>query len=253
MYCVSFIFLQLARMERPQMLVVFDFDYTLVDGNTDTWITKLSSKAKTAINDGRNKQMCWTNIMQNVFKTLNQENFSQQDYVNCLKSLQFIEGMKETCEFIFRNNIPCIIISDSNTYFIDHLLKRDGLEHVFCEVFTNPAKWKEGCLHVERYHNHGCGLCPANLCKKEVLLGFISNYTQNQPSFNHIFYVGDGKGDLCPSLSLSEKDYVMARDGYTLHDLLIKQKSNSTVKPTVKPWTSGFQILESLKEVFGDN
>lgn len=236
-------------MEKPHILVVFDFDHTLVDGNTDTWVTKLSPMAKTAISENCKKQMCWTNIMQNVFTILHQENFSQQDYENCLKSLQFIEGMKETCEFVMENNIPCIIISDSNTYFIDHLLVRDGLNKVFCEVYTNPAEWKEGCLHVKRYHSHQCSICPPNLCKKEVLECFISEYTGRNPPFNHVFYIGDGKGDLCPSLSLSENDYILAREGYQLHDLLIKHNDKSTLNATVKSWTSGFHILESIKEV----
>lgn len=236
-------------VKRPHVLVVFDFDYTLVDGNTDTWITKLSQSAKTVLSKS-SREMCWTDAMQDVFKFLHDENFSQKDYESCFESLHFMDGMKETCDFIHKNNIPCIILSDSNTYFIDYLVKRDGLGHVFCQVYSNPAEWQDGCLYVERYHSHKCDLCPANLCKKEVLLSFKSEYKKSHPPFDHIFYIGDGKGDLCPSLTLTSKDYILARDGYKLLGLLRKKQSNdSSFDATVIPWKTGFEVFEVIKKV----
>ena len=47
-----------------------------------------------------------------------------------------------------------IIISDSNTEFIGHILKERNLNHLVDKVFTNPAKWNsEDKLLIEPYHH----------------------------------------------------------------------------------------------------
>ena len=38
--------------------------------------------------------------------------------------------------------------------------------------------------------------------------------TANQSTDQCIIYVGDGRGDFCPSLRLREGDHVLAREGY---------------------------------------
>jgi len=40
--------------------------------------------------------------------------------------------------------------------------------------------------------------------------------TKNQ----HFIYIGDGKGDYCPSLKLSEGDYVLPKENYPLWKLI---------------------------------
>ncbi|XP_031551251.1 pyridoxal phosphate phosphatase PHOSPHO2-like [Actinia tenebrosa] len=235
---------------RPRILIVFDFDHTLVNGNTDTWITKLHEPTMAAIKINRKRGLCWTNIMDLVFQQLHEQNYSRQDLEKCLETLKFIEGMKETCEHICDSKIPAIIISDSNTYFIDHLLKRDNLSHVFSHVATNPAQWNEnGRLQVTRYHSHGCSFCPKNLCKKEVLTNYVTEQMKENNPFDHIIYVGDGKGDFCPALSLESKDYILAREEYQLLDLLKEQSVKSGVEAQIVPWTSGFQVLDLVKKL----
>ena len=47
-----------------------------------------------------------------------------------------------------------IIISDSNTEFIDHILRERNLHHLVDKVFTNPANWNsEGKLLIQPYHH----------------------------------------------------------------------------------------------------
>ena len=47
-----------------------------------------------------------------------------------------------------------IIISDSNSVFIDHILRFRNLDQYVDKVFTNPAKWLEdGRLEIQPYHH----------------------------------------------------------------------------------------------------
>lgn len=190
---------------------------------------------------------CWTNIMDKVFGVLHSEKFSKEDYVRCFETLQFTGGMKEACIFLQSKNVPTVIISDSNSYFIDHILERDLLREAFCDVYTNPASWdSSGCLHVERYHKHDCNQCPQNLCKAKVLQKHLEDHQQ---SYKHIVYVGDGHGDLCPCLALKDGDYILARKGYKLLKYL-EGEICSEVKAEVVPWETGFEVLQLFQKLY---
>ena len=229
---------------------MFDFDHTLVDGNTDTWVTKMYPPTKQLIRKHQQNGWCWTNIMSNVFSVLSSSNFKQKDYERCLETLQLTPGMQETCNFLRVAGVQSIIISDSNSYFIDHLLQRESLHDVFSNIYTNPAKWDDnGCLLVERYQdNRTCNLCPKNLCKNEVLQTYLRDHNQ---SYDVFVYTGDGHGDLCPSVALNKEDFILAREGYKLLNCLQGEKK-SEVKARVIPWVSGFDVLEFFKELFAN-
>ena len=47
-----------------------------------------------------------------------------------------------------------IIISDSNSVFINHILEVQKMDHLVDKVFTNPAHWTEdGKLLIQPYHH----------------------------------------------------------------------------------------------------
>jgi len=234
------------KVKQTRLLVVFDFDHTLIDGNTDTWITKLHPSTMQLIREHQRNGWCWTNIMDKVFGILHAENLNKEDYIKCFETLKFTEGMKEACNFLQSKAVPTIVISDSNSYFIDHLLERDLLNEVFCGIYTNPASWdSDGCLRVERHHKHECNICPLNLCKRKVLQNHLADNCQR---FEHIVYVGDGHGDLCPCLALKQGDYILAREGYKLLKCLQGER-RSEVKAEVVSWTSGFEVLRLFEKL----
>ena len=62
-------------------------------------------------------------------------------------------GMRECVEFIAEEGGEAIIVSDSNTVFIRHLLDKWGLADRFRRVFTNPAYFgQDGMLNVKYFH-----------------------------------------------------------------------------------------------------
>ena len=108
-----------------------------------------------------------------------------------------------------------IIISDSNSEFISHILKVRKLDHLVDQVFTNPASWSsDGLLSILPYHHQEtCKLSTKNLCKGQIMEDYLKNCGK---TFSFICYVGDGKNDFCPSLRLTEKDLVGVREGFSL-------------------------------------
>ena len=75
-------------------------------------------------------------------------------------------------------------------------------------------------MRVTRHHAtalppHGCPHCPLNLCKGGVLDALRAQW----PSDATLVYVGDGRGDYCPTLRLGASDWVFARSEYALGEL----------------------------------
>ena len=50
-------------MDSHKLLAVFDFDHTLVDGNTDTWILDLYPPCRQQMKQQKSEGVCWTDIM----------------------------------------------------------------------------------------------------------------------------------------------------------------------------------------------
>ncbi|KAL1021748.1 hypothetical protein UPYG_G00017490 [Umbra pygmaea] len=162
-------------------LVVFDFDYTVVDDNSDTWVIKcvpgqcLPDLVKNSYQKGR-----WTEYMGRVMTYIGDQNISQDTVRSVMETIPFTEGMIELLSYIANNkNMDSIIISDSNTVFINWILQAAGLQGAINRVFTNPATFdKHGYLEIECYHSHECTQCPVNLCKRKVLTDFLAETSE---------------------------------------------------------------------------
>lgn len=170
-----------------------------------------------------------------------------------METIPFTAGMTDLLTFISENKdtFDCIVISDSNTIFIDWILHAAGLQEAVDRVFSNPAKFNEhGYMEVRCYHSHDCDRCPINLCKKKVLELHLSERSDGGVEYEHIFYVGDGGNDLCPTFCLRENDVVMPRKGYTLEKRIAKleaREENTSLRARVVPWSSGTDILHEVR------
>lgn len=170
-----------------------------------------------------------------------------------METIPFTAGMTDLLTFIsaHKSAVDCIVISDSNTMFIDWILHASGLQAAVDQVFSNPAKITElGYMQVQHYHSHDCERCPVNLCKKKVLELYLSGQSDGGVEYERIFYVGDGGNDFCPTSCLRGHDVAMPRKGYTLEKLLAKlnsQANNAPLRAKVVAWSSGADILEELK------
>lgn len=172
---------------------------------------------------------------------------------NVMETIPLTAGMMDLLTFITenKNTIDCIVISDSNTMFIDWILHAAGLQAAVDQVFSNPSKFNElGYMEVQHYHSHDCNRCPINLCKKKVLEIYLSEKSNGGVEYERIFYVGDGGNDLCPTSCLRGQDVVMPRKGFTLEKLIAKleaKEENTSLRARVVAWSSGTDILQELR------
>ncbi|CAI5646252.1 unnamed protein product [Oreochromis niloticus] len=195
----------------------------------------------------------WTEYMGRVMNYIGEQKVSPDRVRSVMETIPFTAGMTDLLTFIAENKsvIDCIVISDSNTLFIEWILHAAGLQAAVDKVFTNPAKLNElGHIEVQCYHSHDCNRCPVNLCKKKVLELYLSEQSDAGVEYEQIFYAGDGGNDLCPTSRLRGRDVVMPRKGYTLEKLLAKlegQEGNFPLRAKNIAWSSGTDILRELK------
>lgn len=234
--------------------MVFDFDHTVVDENSDTWVIRClpHQSLPDSVEDTYRKGH-WTEFMGKVMKYIGEQGVSEDSIRSMMETIPFTPGMTDLLTFILQNKstVDCIVLSDANTLFIDWALHAAGLRAAVDQIFSNPAKFNEsGYMEVQHYHAHDCRRCPVNLCKRKVLELYLSQRSDGGVEYERVFYVGDGGNDFCPTACLRGQDAVMPRKGFTLERLLAKlegQEGSAPLKARVIAWSSGSEILQELR------
>lgn len=247
-------------------LVVFDFDETIVDCNSDSWIHQLAPDGKIPEHlDYRHGQDYFRHV-QSVLDYLNSHKVTKEAYYDCLSKMPSVAGMIDVLIYTLSQmpeRYDMIILSDSNSFFISSYLKAKSLDNYISTVLTNPAKFSiEGQLLLDEYHvQTHCNLSSRNICKGEALKNFIGKrMLDHNTVYTCINYVGDGENDLCPCTKLSIRDRIFPRQGYSLDRLCSKIKYNQEIglgksenginlpqlKAPVIPWTTGEDVLNVI-------
>ena len=216
-----------------RVLFVFDFDDTLVEGWSDSWILQVapSLNLHEKIPKLYEQHDSWCDMMDHVMYLIYESGCSKHDVVACMKKLKIKDGMARFLKGIKDHpNADAMIISDGNTQFIAAALEAAGCSDAVLKVYANPACFDElGRLRVKTYHSHTCQRCKEGFCDtcKSAVLSSIST----KDEYDRVVYVGDGKNDVCPCVNeLTSRDCVVARKGYPLAGILTKLLSSHSTE-----------------------
>ncbi|KYN03884.1 PREDICTED: pyridoxal phosphate phosphatase PHOSPHO2 [Cyphomyrmex costatus] len=230
------------------VLVAFDFDHTICEGNTDLVVQNLLPTEISEDVYNLRKSSGWIVYMNKIFELLHKNSVKAHQIENIIIGIPAVSGMQRLLTSLHNNSHEIIIISDSNSMFIDSWLRSRQLDRVVSQVFTNPARYDEGRLRVDPYHTqYTCQMSAVNLCKGQILTDYIQDKYKQGKSYERIVYIGDGRNDLCPILRLSEADLACPRKGYSLINRLNESTSMST-KAKIVPWENGTDLQCSLKQ-----
>ncbi|RLN23238.1 inorganic pyrophosphatase 3 [Panicum miliaceum] len=229
----------------PGVVVVFDFDRTIIEWDSDNWvITKLG--AADAFRRLR-PTMRWNPLMDRMMAELHARGKTAEDIRDCLRSAPLDAHIISAIKTAAALGCDLKVVSDANTFFIETIMAHHGVLGCFSEISTNPAHVDaDGRLRISPFHDsaaepHGCSLCPENMCKGKIIEKIQAMAGTNN---HHFIYIGDGMGDYCPSLKLSEGDYVMPKENYPLWKLICSNKQ--LLKAEVHPWNSGEELEKTL-------
>jgi pyridoxal phosphate phosphatase PHOSPHO2 len=242
--------------QESRRLVVFDYDWSLVNENSDVYVVRELRPALLQLFEQKRDQG-WTQTMDELMTALFEEGVTVDEIKKCVAAIPMEDSVLAAAVLAKDHGAELKIVSDANTVFIQAMLEARGLSDLFSEVVTNPACVdKRGCLRVEPHQAidepHGCvgRFCPSNMCK-----GGIMEQLLKEQQYSSVVYVGDGSGDFCACSKLSAGDTICAR-GDSDHDSLLNKTttgdSASMIQARVATWKNGEELLAAFKEVFVD-
>lgn len=243
-------------------LAVFDFDHTIIDDNSDTVVRDLLSPDKIPPSLKQlHRQDGWTSYMQGVFELLYEHDFRKDEIQTAIENIKPVGGMIELITSLkLESYYDIIIISDSNTYFIDTWLNKYNATNYIDKIFTNPANFVDGLLKIQMYHLQSeCRMSTKNLCKGRILEEYVDAQKNKGIVYDRVIYVGDGTNDLCPILRLQKDDLACVRANYKCAELInllelgqpIDNSGKSyKIKSQVHVWKHGCDILSYVTNKF---
>eukprot|EP00243_Klebsormidium_subtile_P006602 TRINITY_DN2836_c0_g1_i1.p1 TRINITY_DN2836_c0_g1~~TRINITY_DN2836_c0_g1_i1.p1 ORF type:complete len:247 (+),score=28.70 TRINITY_DN2836_c0_g1_i1:261-1001(+) len=223
-----------------KFLVIFDFDWTLIDDNSDTFVVEQLGAGDLMLS--LRKELPWTQLMDRMMHELHLRGRTLPEIDACLSRIPLREAMARAIRRTAALGCSLHIVSDANSHFISTILAAHDLTDCFASVHTNPAEIdSSGPLRVFPFHPpHGCLLCPPNMCKGLILDKIVGD---QRPDGLHVIYLGDGGGDYCPSLRLRRGDHVLARAGFPL---LKRLQNGQKSEGTVHVWDSADDVERLL-------
>ncbi|KAI8338883.1 phosphatase phospho-type [Chlamydoabsidia padenii] len=237
-------------MKAERNLAVFDFDWSLIEEDSDHWtISKLSSSQWERCQS--RKGMQWTDLVDSALYELQQDGTTLDQVDQVLQKIPFTPAMITTLKLLKDHGTRVLILSDANTYFIETILKAYGVRDLVDDIITNPAYFDDQHqLRVQRRIKandppHQCPhVCAVNICKGQE----IDTYVKTHGPFQKIMYVGDGKNDYCPATRLREGDRMFVRSGKALSRYL-KEDDNlvATIQADITYWDTSDAVKMAVE------
>lgn len=223
-------------------IVVFDFDRTLIDIDSDDWM--IQQFGITEIFNQFYPTLPWNSLMDRMMMELHLQGKNIDDIQECLQKIPLDLHVISAIRIAHSHGCDLRVVSDANTFFIETVLKHHGILECFTEIISNPIHLdEEGKLRIFPYHDstapsHGCNLCPSNMCKGKIIEEI--RVSESAKGKNRFIYLGDGKGDYCPTLKLGETDHVLPRKNYPLWNLI--SSNLEVVKCRVHEWSNAEEL-----------
>ncbi|KAF4130772.1 putative Phosphatase [Phytophthora infestans] len=237
-----------------KVLVVFDFDESLVNKESDRFPFQCFHPELLETLDERHAlNPVWPSVFDEMHGILANEKPEITPELICARVAQIPiqERMVDAVRMAAEK-----FVSDGNSLFIAKALMYHGLTPYINEVLTNHAEVETMdngrsriCLRPHHDTPMSCPWCPSNLCKGSVL-----DSIRRTKQYSRVLYVGDGIGDFCPASRLTKNDVVFARaDEATGRSYGLQTRidnNSSLIKASVVPWSTGDDIYCNFAQVF---
>lgn len=227
--------------------VVFDYDWSLIDENSDTYVfdklnPSLSEELRMCC---RTTNASWTEAVNACLAQLECPLLTLEEVV---AQVPVQAGMLELIRFL-TSVCRLYILSDANTFYISSFLRLHKLEDHFEAVYTNGHIVSTEVLQITPYENphrpHVCSNgCPLNLCKGRVMLEKLFE------SSDRVIYIGDGRGDFCAATMLRSTDVVLVRRAFGLAKMIERAEHAAKVVAEIQFWDTGLDLSRIFHEIF---
>lgn len=250
-------------MSIERQLIVFDFDWSMADQDTDRWVFEVLAPDLRRQMKNLKDKIQWTDLVAQSLREAHSRGITREQIENSLRIMPFHPAMiRAVTNLNSRGKSTFLCLSNSNSIFISTILnsksfetqqQQQSLSTLFTEIITNPATWQDDLLVLDRRihssspHQHNCQIgCSPNMCKGEELTAFLDRHGQD---FDRIIYVGDGSNDFCPILRLRDQDTVFCRVKRGLSERIEKEAEKEGLKCQIQYWAGAWEIEEMLDKL----
>ncbi|XP_057772193.1 inorganic pyrophosphatase 1-like [Salvia miltiorrhiza] len=234
--------------------IVFDFDKTMVDVDSDNWV--VDELGATDLFNQLLPTMPWNSLMDEMMSELHAQGKTIEDIKDVLRRIPIHPKIVPTIKTAHALGCDLRIVSDANLFFIETIVDHLGIKDCFSEINTNPSYVdEEGRLRISPFVDfqtapHGCSLCPPNMCKGMIIDRIQA--TLAKEGKQRIIYLGDGAGDFCPSLKLRDGDFMMPRKNFPVWGLICENRA--LLRAEIHEWIDGedmekivMKLIEKIK------
>jgi len=238
-------------------LVVFDFDWSMADQDTDRFIFEVLAPEIRREMKNSQSEMEWTDIVAMALRKAHAKGITREQIEGALRVLPIHPAMiRGVTELKAKGDTTFLCISNANNVFISTILEARGLTGLFDDVITNPAHWEEnGLLSLSRRipadaPQHHCPVgCSPNMCKGNELDKWLTGRGQTLDSYKRILFVGDGSNDFCPMIRMRSQDWGLCRTFGSLKKRVENDSERLGRRCRVRWWTGAWEAEEIFKEL----
>ena len=199
-----------AENNSKKFLLIFDFDETIIDQDSEEEILKNTFSKKEL--DKINKELAKMEFFEGFnyyFKRMKQLGITLKDLNANLEKIQLSPKMKELFAYLRKNKskYEMIICSNAIDYEIKHILKHNAVLDLFDDFICSKGiiqnEKSETLLFVPKNQfPHSCDVCSPNQCKAFELKKYLE---KNKKQFDKILFICDGSNDYCPAKNFLKK------------------------------------------------
>lgn len=231
---------------KQNTLVIFDFDQTIINGDTYSILMSLVNKGKEELDKLLKSDLSWIEFNKILFQKLKENEVNLEVIRKKIVSIELNKNMKDVLDFLRnnKNKYKPIIISGSIKLIVQLILENYDSLDVIEEIYSHEAilDKDEYLQYIEKDYKN-CGECSWAICKAVTLQGVLANDSTN---YEKLIYIGDGLIDKCPIKILRENDSLFPRINYPLYKCLYEDGYINQCKCKVHPWEDGNKILEII-------
>lgn len=244
-----------AEEESKKNLLIFDFDETLVDQDSEYEVANMTLSKEEYHKIVEMDKIDYYDTFNYFFKRIKEMGLTLQDYNKKLEQLELSPKMKELFAYLRENKskYEMIILSGDIDYSIKYVLKYHGFLDLFDDFILNRCEVQgdnaEKLIFVPRdQFPHDCNLCISSQCKGLELKKYLEKNSRKK--YDKIIFVCDGGNDFCPSKKILGKgDIVFPRVDHGLYKKLFEKNLKNELVCDVYPWKSADEIISKLKEL----
>jgi pyridoxal phosphate phosphatase PHOSPHO2 len=243
----------------PLQLVVWDFDWSLVNENTDTYVfdqlaPDLRARMSALSSGGGEFAGRWTELIDHMLGVLWEERSVQPPALTAaVAETPMFEENIEAVRTLAAAGCEQRILSDANTEYIRSILQARNLAQFFPEesIVTNPAFFEPGGrLRLRPYHDTQTvdpdlrtEFTGRNLAKGAVLRAWM----EKLPAGATVLYVGDGQGDFDAAVQLRPCDTLCCRAEFSLDRIINSEHGRGRVRAAVSIWRNGKELWDAIE------